>query len=48
MLIRLFVLAATFGIEAQFWSNLQPQYNLLQAKLGLKERLEAEVTPYAA
>ena len=37
-----------FGIEAQFWLNLQSRYDLLRATAELDERLEKEVTPHAA
>jgi addiction module HigA family antidote len=37
-----------FGMEAQFWLNLQSCYDLLQAEVGLEERLNREVTPHAA
>ena len=37
-----------FGMEAQFWLNLQSRYDLLQAESELEERLEKEVTPHAA
>ena len=37
-----------FGMEAQFWLNLQTRYDLLQAETGLAKRLDAEVRPYAA
>ena len=37
-----------FGMEAQFWLNLQTRYDLLQAESGLAERLDVEVTPHAA
>lgn len=37
-----------FGMEPQFWLNLQTRYDLLQAKSGLAERLDVEVTPHAA
>ena len=36
-----------FGMEAQFWLNLQSRYDLLQAEAGLEERLNREVTPHA-
>jgi addiction module HigA family antidote len=37
-----------FGMEAQFWLNLQSRYELLRAAAELDERLENEVTPHAA
>lgn len=37
-----------FGMEAQFWLNLQSRYDLLQAEQELDARLEKEVTPHAA
>lgn len=37
-----------FGMEAQFWLNLQTRYDLLRAEEMLEERLETEVTPHAA
>ena len=37
-----------FGIEAQFWLNLQSRYDLLRATAELAERLDKEVTPHAA
>lgn len=37
-----------FGMEAQFWLNLQSRYDLLRAEADLDERLEKEVTPHAA
>ena len=37
-----------FGMEAQFWLNLQSRYDLLCAEAELDKRLEKEVTPYAA
>ena len=37
-----------FGIEAQFWLNLQSRYNLLRAEDKLDKRLDKEVRPYAA
>ena len=37
-----------FGMEAQFWLNLQSRYDLLQAATDLEERLDKEVTPHAA
>ena len=37
-----------FGMEAQFWLNLQSRYDLLSAEESLADRLKTEVTPYAA
>jgi|SRR6056297_25456 len=37
-----------FGMEAQFWLNLQTRYDLLRAQEELDDRLEKEVTPHAA
>ncbi len=37
-----------FGMEAQFWLNLQSRYDLLQAENELDERLDKEVRPHAA
>ncbi len=37
-----------FGMEAQFWLNLQSRYDLLQAETELKKRLDKEVRPHAA
>ena len=37
-----------FGMEAQFWINLQSRYELLQAEAELGKRLEQEVRPHAA
>ena len=37
-----------FGMEAQFWLNLQSRYDLLCAEAELDKRLEKEVTPHAA
>ncbi|MDT8387099.1 MAG: HigA family addiction module antitoxin [Thiogranum sp.] len=37
-----------FGMEAQFWLNLQSRYELLRAEAELDKRLEKEVTPHAA
>jgi plasmid maintenance system antidote protein VapI len=35
-------------MEAQFWLNLQSRYDLLSAQEALADRLNTEVTPYAA
>ena len=37
-----------FGMEAQFWLNLQARYDLIQAEEALQTRLKKEVRPYAA
>ncbi|MCK5689583.1 HigA family addiction module antidote protein [Myxococcota bacterium] len=37
-----------FGMEAQFWLNLQSRYDLLRAEALLDERLDEEVSPHAA
>jgi addiction module HigA family antidote len=37
-----------FGMEAQFWLNLQSRYDLLSAEEALADRLDREVSPYAA
>jgi len=37
-----------FGMEAQFWLNLQSRYDLLQAEGELEKRLDKEVRPHAA
>jgi addiction module HigA family antidote len=37
-----------FGMEAQFWMNLQARYDLEVAEIGLSKRLAREVTPRAA
>ena len=37
-----------FGMEAQFWLNLQARHDLLLAEVQLAERLDAEVRPHAA
>ena len=36
-----------FGMEAQFWMNLQARYDLEVAQLTLLKRLDREVTPRA-
>ena len=41
-------LGGFFGMEAQFWLNLQSRYDLLQAETELKKRLDKEVRPHAA
>ena len=37
-----------FGMEPQFWLNLQSRYDLLRAEEKLAQRLDKEVTPHAA
>ncbi len=37
-----------FGMEAQFWLNLQARYDLVTAERELAKRLEKEVRPHAA
>ena len=37
-----------FGMEAQFWLNLQSRYDLLKAESELAKRLNKEVRPHAA
>src|SRR2546421_1591733 len=37
-----------FGIDAQFWLNLQSEYDLRQAKQKSLPRIEKEVHPLAA
>ena len=37
-----------FGMEAQFWLNLQARYDLETTREVLADRLEREVQPYAA
>ena len=37
-----------FGMEAQFWLNLQARYDLLKAEDELAKRLDKEVRPHAA
>ncbi len=37
-----------FGMEAQFWLNLQSRYDLQRAEIELDERLDKEVKPHAA
>ena len=36
-----------FGMEAQFWLNLQARYDLLRAEDQLANRLNKEVRPHA-
>lgn len=38
-------LARYFGIEAQFWMNLQSRYDLEVAERESRKRIEREVTP---
>ncbi len=37
-----------FGMEAQFWLNLQSRYDLLNTEVQLNKRLISEVRPHAA
>lgn len=37
-----------FGMEAQFWLNLQARYDLVKAEDELSNRLKKEVRPHAA
>jgi addiction module HigA family antidote len=37
-----------FGMEAQFWLNLQSRYDLIRAEDKLDKRLDKEVRPHAA
>ncbi len=37
-----------FGMEAQFWLNLQSRFDLEKAAIELADRLDKEVTPHAA
>ena len=37
-----------FGMEAQFWLNLQARYDLIRAEATMKKQLKKEVHPYAA
>ncbi len=37
-----------FGMEEQFWLNLQTHYELEVARIEAGERLKAEVVPHAA
>jgi len=41
-------LARLFGIDAQFWMNLQTQYDLETTEHEMRKRIEQEVTPLAA
>ena len=41
-------LGRLFGMDAQFWMNLQAQYDLETAERELHARIEQEVTPLAA
>ena len=40
-------LGAYFGMDAQFWINLQSHYDLERARDKLGDRLDREVRPYA-
>ena len=37
-----------FGMDPQFWLNLQSRYDLLTTEAGLARRLKREVQPYVA
>lgn len=37
-----------FGMEAQFWLNLQSRFELQKAEIDLEKRLDKEVIPHAA
>ena len=37
-----------FGMEAQFWLNLQSRFDLLNTEAELAKRLDKEVIPHAA
>ena len=41
-------LGRCFGMEAQFWLNLQSRYDLLRTEVELAEKLDSEVHPFAA
>ncbi len=41
-------LGRIFGMEAQFWLNLQARYDLLKAEDELAKRLNKEVRPHVA
>jgi addiction module HigA family antidote len=43
-----FRLARFFGMEAQFWMNLQTRYDLELTADVLADRLDHEVSPFAA
>jgi len=40
-------LARLFGTDAQFWVNLQAQYDLETTEKEMRKRIEQEVTPLA-
>ena len=40
-------LSRYFGMEAQFWLNLQSRYDLLTTEAEIEKRLDKEVTPHA-
>jgi len=40
-------LSRFFGMEAQFWLNLQERYDLLKAEDKLAKRLNKEMRPHA-
>ncbi len=37
-----------FGMEAQFWLNLQSRYDLKRTEVDLEKKLDKEVVPHAA
>lgn len=37
-----------FGMEAQFWLNLQSRYDLQKTEAELNKRLDKEIIPHAA
>ena len=41
-------LSRYFGMEAQFWLNLQSRYDLLITEAEIESRLDKEVKPHAA
>jgi len=41
-------LARLFGTDAQFWMNLQTQYDLETAEREMRKKITQEVTPLAA
>ena len=41
-------LARYFGMSVEFWTGIQTHYEVENAKLALADRLESEVTVFAA
>ena len=41
-------LARYFGMSVEFWTGIQTHYEVENAKMALADRLEKEVTVYAA